>query len=301
MGLNSQRDSQVRQGEVYAIGVTVLESWFPIIAALSVYALGGLHAYFFSLLVAVAALAVWWLSRRKFSDLKQTEAYKDLVLTSVFITALFALTFVGLQYTSAINVAIILFLQILFSYLFLGRKQGERLNPKQVWGAILMTLGALLVLFPGKIEIRLGDILVLMAAMVAPIANLYQKRARDRVSSPTVLLVRSILALPVIFLLAKVFEETPSWEKVFLQWQSLLFVGFMIFFMAKVLWIEAIYRLPITKVNALFAFSPLMTMLWAWLFLDEAPLWFQVAGAIPILVGAYWISTVQVGSKKEKA
>lgn len=279
---------------MYALGVTALESWFPIAAAISVTALGGLHAYFYSLVIAVIALSIWWVSKRKFADLKCTEAYFPLAMTSLFITTLFALTFIGLQYTSAINVAIILFLQVLFSYLFLGRKQGEELQPKQVFGAIFMTFGALLVLFPGKIDLKLGDFLVLLAAILAPFANLYQKRARKYVSSSTVLLVRSATALPFIFVLAMLLEEQPSWSQVMEQWQPIVFVGVMIFFVAKVLWIEAIYRLPITTVNALFAFSPLLTMLWAWWFLQEAPHWYQIAGALPILLGAYWIA---VGKK----
>ena len=293
--------SRQRQGEVYAAGMVFLESWFPIAAAISVVALGGLHAYFYSLLFAVIALAVWWVSRRKFSDLKNRKAYFPLAMTSLFITCLFALTFVALQYTSAINVAIILFLQILFSYVFLGRKPGERMQFKQVLGATLMTAGALLVLFPGKIDLRLGDFLVLLAAMIAPIANLYQKRAREYVSSPTVLLVRSILALPVIYLLAILLEDSPSWAMIQQQLPSLLFVGIMIFFLSKVLWIELIYRLPITKVNALFAFSPLLTMLWSWWLLDQAPHWFQVLGTIPIILGAYWVTGAGFKSTRKGA
>jgi len=45
----------------------------------------------------------------KCSELKVVAAYKDLALTSVFITSLFALTFIALQFTSATNIAIILF------------------------------------------------------------------------------------------------------------------------------------------------------------------------------------------------
>ena len=286
-------DAQVRQGQAYAFGMILLESWFPIAAAISVSALGGLHAYFYSLGIAVLALAIWWLIKRKFSDLLCREAYFPLVMTSLFITALFALTFVGLQYTSPVNVAIILFLQVLFSYLFLGRKEGEQLYPKQVAGAVFMTFGALLVLFPGKIDLKLGDFLVLLASMIGPFANLYQKRARKFVSSATVLLVRSMVALPFIYLLAMLLEVPPTYEQVLAQWQPLLFVGVLIFFASKVLWIEAIHRLPITTVNALFAFSPLLTMLWAWWFLESVPHWYQIAGVLPILLGAYWITAVR--------
>lgn len=279
-----------QRGEAYALTLTLIEAWFPIFAFFSVSALGGLHAYFFSLLFAVFFLAGWWLMRRKYFEIKNTRAYRDLALTSLFITSLFALTFVGLQYTSANNVAILLFLQILFSYLFLGRKPGEQLNKKQTFGAALMTAGALFVLFPENFKLQLGDALVLMAAMIAPIANIYQKRARAQVSSETVLLTRSVIALPFIYLLAWLFEPSVTWLQIQEQWLWLGLTGFLVFFISKILWVEAIYLLPITKVNALFAFAPLMTMLLSYLVLHEVPTWSQIVGVIPILLGSYLIT-----------
>jgi len=285
-----KRFNNDNRGELYAFSLTLIEAWFPIFALFSVAALGGLHAYFYSLSIAVIFLFVWWLLRGKQHEIGKRSAYKNLALTSLYITSLFALTFVGLQYTSATNVAIILFLQILFSYLFLGKKQGESLNRQHTLGAVLMTIGALLVLFPGTWQINIGDVLVLIAAMVAPIANTYQKKARAQVSAETVLLVRSLIALPFLFLLAYLLEVPPSWQQIQQQWYWLLLTGFLVFFVSKILWIEAIYLLPITKVNALYAFAPLMTMGLAYIVLQEVPSWSQVMGILPILLGGYFIT-----------
>ncbi len=283
-----------RRGEFYALLLTVIEAWFPIFATFSVLALGGLHAYFYSLLVAVMCLAVWLVYKRKLNELFFRHAYKNLALTSFFITSLFALTFVALEYTSATNVAIILFLQILFGFAFLGRKQGEKLNLKQTLGAVLMTLGALLILFPGTFKVNIGDLFVLGAAMIAPIANSYQKKARAQVSSETILFVRSLIALPFIYLIAISFEVSPAVHEILEQSLWLFLTGFMVFFIAKVLWIEAIYLLPITKVNALFAFAPLLTMILAYLFLDSTPSFYQILGVIPVLIGGYLITQQKV-------
>jgi len=288
--LKSQTISPERKGEFFAISLTVIEAWFPIFAAFSVAAIGALHAYFYSLLVAVFFLFVWWLWKKRVGELKRTDAYKNLALTSFFITSLFALTFIALEYTTATNVAIILFLQILFGFLFLGRKQQERLNFKQSIGAAFMTIGALLILFPGTVQINLGDLFVLGAAIIAPIANLYQKRARAQVSSETILLVRSLIALPFIYLLAVLLESSPTFEAVIQQSLWLFLTGFTVFFIAKMLWVEAIYLLPITKVNALFAFAPLLTMVLAFFILDEVPSYYQVLGIVPVLIGGYLIT-----------
>jgi len=280
----------VRRGELYAVGLTLIDAWFPIFAVFMVAALGSLHAYFYSLAISVVFLLAWWLIRKKQHEIKKASAYRDLALTSFFITTLYVLIFIGLQYTTATNVAIILFLQILFSYLFLGRKESESLSLKQGIGAVLMTIGALLVLFPGSFKVNLGDVLVLGASVIAPFANLYQKRARAQVSSETVLLVRSAMALPFIYILAANFEATPSLQEIYDQMAWLLLTGFLVFFVVKILWVEAIYLLPITKVNALYAFAPLITMGLSYWLLQQAPTLYQLMGIVPVLVGGYLIT-----------
>lgn len=278
------------KGELFALTLTFLEAWFPIFAFFSVAALGALHAYFYSLIVAIVFLFIWWVLRGKQHEIKRTEAYKNLALTSLYITLLFSFTFMGLQYTTATNVAIILFLQILFAYLFLGHRQGESLGRVHTWGAVLMTIGALLILFPGSIQVNIGDLFVLIAAMIAPVANVYQKKTRAQVSGETILLVRSVIALPFIYLFAMLLEPNPTWQAISEQWVWVVLTGGVIFFASKIMWVEAIYLLPITKVNALFAFAPLMTMGLAYLILNEVPSFYQLVGIVPVLLGGYLIT-----------
>ncbi|WP_238843398.1 DMT family transporter [Thiomicrorhabdus xiamenensis] len=274
------------KGETYSLALTLLESWFPVVAAMSVAALGSLHSYFYSLALASLVLFLWWWRSGKLNDLRQKAAYWPLFMTSFLITSLYILLFIALQLTSATNVALILFLQVLFGYLFLGRRHEEKLGVIHLIGALMMMFGAMIVLFPGELEFRLGDFLVLLAAMIAPVANLYQKQARLHVSSQSILMIRSVIALPFVYLLASIFEPSPAWELLLSQFWQLAFVGVMILVMAKVLWIEAIHLLPITKVSAMFAFTPLLTLLWSDWFLQQSPHWSQLVGAIPILLGS---------------
>ncbi|MDX1795569.1 MAG: DMT family transporter [Hydrogenovibrio sp.] len=282
---SSIENASQRKGELFAVTLTLIEAWFPIFAFFTVTALGGLHAYFYSLSVAAMFLGGWWVLRRKVHEVRDRQAYFPLAMTGLLITSVFALVFTALQYTSPNNVALILFLQVLFSYLFLGRKQGERLSVLHTLGVILMTLGAVLVLFPEHFVLRLGDLLVLLAAMLAPIGNLYQKQARQSVSSETILLVRTLLALPFLYALARLFEPSPSWGQIEQQAIWLLLTGLLVFTVSKIFWVEALHRLPITKVNALYAISPLLTIALSYWLLDDLPTPSQMAGVIPILLG----------------
>jgi len=282
--------SKQHKGEAYVLGLSFIEAAFPLFAVFTVVNLGAMHAYFYSLLIATTLLTLWVLFRKKFSELKRRHAYKDLLLTSFYITTVFSLVFIALNYTSPSHVMIILFLQVLFSYLFLGRQPNESLPVIHLLGVVLMSIGAVIILFPQDFQFNLGDLLVLLAAMLAPIANLYQKRARQYVSGETILLVRGLIALPVIYLLASLFENSPSWLIIQQQFVWLFLTGFLVFMVAKLLWIESLHLLPITKVNALFALSPLLTIALVYVFLGDTPSWIQLLGAIPIVLGSIFIT-----------
>lgn len=279
---------QQRQGELFVIFLTFIEGWFPILATPISMQLGGIHAYFYSIVIATALLGLLLFSQGKLNQLKQ--ANSSLFAASFFITSVYLLCFCALQYTSASHVALILFCQILFSQLYFGNKDGETLLPVQVVGMLVMTLGTLVILFPGTFLPNLGDGMVVIAAMLAPMGNYYQKKARKQVASVVIIAARGLFALPFVYLLMVVIEDEVSWNQLETVAIQLLIVGSLVFVVAKIAWVEALHRLPISKVIALYAFSPLLTLIIASYWLSEAPTWSQIVGAICILVGSYWIT-----------
>jgi drug/metabolite transporter (DMT)-like permease len=280
------------QGEIYILSASFIEAWFPIATFYLAHSIGGIHALFYSLVIAGTVLGVYafWTGRYKqFSDIS---AYPALLKTSFLMATLFMLIFVGAQYTTASHVALIIFLQLLFAYLYFQRSAEEYLNRQHLLGAILMGLGAIIILFPvGEVwKINLGDILVLLAAMIAPLGNYYQKQARKKVHSTNILLSRSLIGIPLVYGMATIFEVTPSWQMIQSQWPWLLFLGLMIFVMSKILWMESLHRLSITKVSAIYAVSPLITLGLAYWLLNEVPSFWQLLAVLPIILGGYLIT-----------
>ncbi|GAB6033803.1 DMT family transporter [Galenea microaerophila] len=274
------------KGELYAISLTFIDAWFPILALYCVTALGAIHTYFYSLVIAATLLGLLLWQQGKVTELKLRKAWWNLFMVSLTITSLYILVFLALRTTSPNHVALILFLQVLFAYLFFGRQPEEQLSSMHKWGVMLMSLGAVIILFPEDLQINKGDLWVLMAALIAPFANLYQKRARQQVSSLTILFVRSAIALPFLYLLATLLEPTPSWHAIQQQGIWLLLIGGLAFVVGKVWWIEAIRLLPITKVNALYAFAPALTLLLSYWLLGTPPTHSQILGAVPIILGS---------------
>jgi drug/metabolite transporter (DMT)-like permease len=279
-----------REGELFTVTLSVLESLFPILSIITISLVGALHTYAFSLFIALLFFLVLMWKKNLFVELKNKRAYKDLLLTSFFITLLFVLIFLGLRYTTAGNMSVIIFLQLLFSYLYFNIFGREKMDRLHTLGALIMGIGALIILFPDDMQLNKGDLLIFIAAAVAPIANYYSKLARKHCASETILGFRTLIALPVIALLAFMFEPTFSQSDLYAALPYLLVIGFIIFGVSKVLWMEALHRISITKMSAIVALVPVMTLFFAWLFLDELPQNRQILGILPVLFGGYLLT-----------
>jgi drug/metabolite transporter (DMT)-like permease len=279
-----------REGEILMVGLAILESWFPIFSIVSMSYIGALHTYTYSLLIALAFFIMIMLKRDRFKELKNKEAYKDLLLTSFWITSLFALVFVGMRYTTAGNMAVIIFLQLLFSYLYFNVFGKEKMHTLHVWGALIMGIGALIILIPDELTFNKGDLLILVAAAIAPFANLYQKRAREFCSSETILGFRTLVGLPFIALMAWAFEPAVRYDAFVSALPSLLFIGILIYVVSKIMWIEALHRTSITKLSAMLGLVPMMTLIFAYFYLNEVPELRQVLGVVPVLAGGYLLT-----------
>lgn len=279
-----------REGEFLMLGLALIESWFPILSIVSMSYIGALHTYTYSLVIALFFFIILMAKRDRFKELKNKEAYKDLLLTSFWITLLFTLVFIGMQYTTAGNMAVIIFLQLLFSYLYFNVLGKEKMDKLHLIGAAIMGFGALIILIPDDLTFNKGDLLILIAAAIAPVANLYQKRARNYCSSETILGFRTVVGLPFIALLAYYFEPATTYDNFISALPSLLVIGILVYVVSKIMWIEALYRISITKVSAMMGLVPMMTLFFAYLYLNEIPELRQILGIIPVIIGGYLLT-----------
>jgi len=279
-----------REGEILMVGLSVLEAWFPILSIVAMSYVGAIHTYMYSLVIAFFFYMAIMYKRERFKELKNKAAYKDLLLTTFWITFIFTLIFIGLQYTTAGNMAVIIFLQVGFSYLYFNVLGKEKMNTIHLIGAIIMGVGALVILFPVDFAFNKGDWLILISAAAAPIVNLYQKRAREYCSAETILGFRTIVGFPFVALMAYILEPAVSYEDFMSALPYMFLIATGIYVTAKIMWIEALNRLTITKLSAMLALLPVFTLIFAYLYLDEVPELRQMMGIIPVLVGGYLIT-----------
>ena len=279
-----------REGEFLMLGLAVIESWFPILSIVSMRYVGALHTYMYSLVIALVFFILIMYRRKRFSELLNKEAYKSLFLTSFWITSLFTLVFIGMQYTSAGNMAVIIFLQLLFAYFYFNVIGKEPLDRLHLIGMIVMGIGALVILIPDNLTFNKGDLFILAGSAIAPFANYYQKQARGFCSSETILGFRTFVGLPFVALLAYILEPRVEYENFLLALPYISLIAILVYVVSKIMWIEALHRISITKVSAMMAIVPVMTLFFAYFYLNEVPQIRQLLGIFPILIGGYLLT-----------
>lgn len=278
--------TQERKGELFIFFEAVLWGLFPVITILSLNSLSPLVSLGWSTLFAALFFAVVLSVKKKWHEIKNVPALKNILWATFFIgITYYLLSFFGLRYTSAGNASIISLTEVFFSYLFFQVWRKDSMPVWHVIGAILVIAGALIVLYPNVTQFRLGDILILGAALVAPFGNFFQQKARKIVDAATIMFVRSLISTFIIFILAYLFKADPFHFNLKGALLFLVINGVLLLGLSKILWIEGIHRISVTKSNALSGISPLIALLSAWVFLHNLPTIWQLLSFIPMGLG----------------
>jgi len=279
-----------KRGILFACVFAALEGSFPILSIFILKYMGSIYAYTFSITIAMLLFMLYLSARHKLHELFVKDALYDLLMTAFLINLMFVLIFIGLRFTTAGNMSVIIIMQLFFAYLYFNILGPDRLGAVPTVGALLMAAGGVIVVFPENFTVNTGDLLILLAAAIAPIANLYQKRARDYVSSETVLAFRYAAAIPVLLGLAYLFERSISNTEFLDALPFILLNGILVFTLAKILWIEALHITSITKLSAMVSLIPVFTLIFAYLIFGDMPTPRQFLGIVPVIAGSLLIS-----------
>ena len=156
---------------------------------------------------------------------------------------------------------------------------------------MLMAVGAFAVLFPGgRLHLNEGDIIILVASAIPPVGNYFAQKAREQVGSNMIMFIRSILSGIFILFMAFLFEPVPVQADVTNALFFILVNGLLLMGLSKILWIEGIHRIPITKAVALNSVAPAFTLLFAFLIIGEMPSVWQFLGFLPMLIGIFLLT-----------
>jgi len=282
-----------RAGELYIIGGTLLWGLFPVLATISYTNVSPFISLSVSSLFSALFFAAVLTIRHRWSELTNIKALKYSLYATFFIGVLYYLLyFLGIRYTSPGNVSILALTEVFFSYLLFHVWHKDYIPKEHIAGALLMLIGACIVLAPSVGAFRPANLFILAGAAIVPFGNFFVQKARKLVSTETIMFTRGIIGSLVIWLLSVPFHATNSVAEVK---QSLIFLiinGVLLLGVSTFLWIEGIHRITVTKANALNSLSPLVTLLFAWIFLKTAPTPWQLLSFVPLFFGVILIGKI---------
>jgi drug/metabolite transporter (DMT)-like permease len=285
--------SEQRKGELLAIIAAGLWSLFPVITVLTISALPPLFSAAISTALSAVFFAVLLTVKKGWKRIPSLATWRDLLMTTLLIGIIFyCLVFTGYQYTTAGNGAIVSMTEIFFAFVIVNliwKHEGFVLE--HMVGALLMIVGALVILIPKQSgQWNVGDLLMLLGYTVTPIGNVFAQRARKVVSAEMLMFIRSGLSAAALFIIAFAFEGLPSLDALPGSMFIILLNGVFLLGLSKILWIEAIHRIPIAKTVAITAVEVPLTLIFAYFILGQTATMEQLVGVMPMILGMFLLT-----------
>lgn len=290
--------SEEKKGELYLFGSTITWAAFPVVAKIALATV----PLFIVIAWTTGFSCLFFLSismyRKKLRELRQPQLWRYLLFVALFLGVLFYFFyFTGLSYSTPGNVAILALFEVFTSFIVFNLWQKEPFRLEYKIGTLCMLVGASLVLFNNASGFQIGDILIILATCIAPFGNIFQKKARVIASSETILFVRTLIATPVLFVLAYIFEGRIYDASIQTHIFSLLLIGTFFLGLSKLFWIESIHRMSVTKAAALSSFGPFLTLVFAWTLLSDIPTIVQLI-SLPVFIFGVLLLTNNIKLKK---
>lgn len=290
------RSSSWRSEGIIILIVVVWGVNFAVVKA----ALGVMHPHVFNLLrLVVSALALGYLYAREqrrrrepfFKPLRtHTREILFLGLLGYGIYQIFFIT--GLDRSTAGNSAILMSSIPLWAALIGRAFQLEYLTRLAWVGLFISLIGTLVVVTAGSSslhfapETRLGNLLILSAALSWGAYTAFNKPVLARLSPVGLTFLGLLAALPILLAVAVPYLGEVAWDRVdYRVWTAILYSGGLSTGVATAWWSASIKAIGASKTAIFSNAVPLVAVLSGFLFLNETVRPLQLAGGVLIIAG----------------
>lgn len=265
----------------------ILEWLFPIF---SFFALQNLSTFWFVALTVLLSFLLWlWvlIKQKLYREYKNKEILVPMLLSVFFLGIWGGLYFFAIKYSSPSTASILLLSQTFFAFLLFNIFWKESYTWKQIIWAIFMLIWGITILYEWQNFINLGALIMIITCIFFTFWNFYVKKASLKWANPVFLLVnRNFFMLIFTTLLAFIFvwpiDLTLIKENIFF----ILFLGFFVLFLGKILWIVALTKLDSLVAISSYPIVPFLVMIFSFLILREMPSMREILGFIPLALGA---------------
>lgn len=287
--------TEIQKGNVFIISGGLIWSLFPIVTILGLKGISSIVSLFWAVSFSVLFFLFIMIIKNRWHELKNFQVWKYAFGIAIFNGIIYyGLFFYGLTKTVSANGAIVALFEVVTSYLFFQVIHKEVISKKHILGIILTTCGALLIFIPKFGHFYIGDLFILLATFFAPLGNRYAQKARKIVSGETVLFVRNIITMPLLFILALFLGTSPLKQPLGNAVWWLLLNGLFILGLSKIFWMEGIHRMSVTKALAISSLSPFFTIIFAWIIIGQKATPAQFLSLPLLVVGVFLITNVNI-------
>ena len=234
-------------------------------------------------------------NKRFFKDFSYTDWIYILLLAAVGIAGHSIIQIYGLMYSTAINtgwiIAIYPILIAITAYLFLG----ETITIRNIIGIALGFFGVSLIISKGEFSLSLfrltstyGDFLVLISGVTWAAFTVGGRGFLSRF--PPLVAITPIMTIGFLILLPFSGLEG-GWKNLFhislSAWIGILYLGIFCSFLAYFFWYSALEKMDSSIIGMYLYLEPFVTLIGAYLFLDEEIQWITLIGGGITLLGVY--------------
>ena len=250
---------------------------------------------FFRLVFAVSLLTAFALyTRRDFSIKPKSHLW--IVLLAVIASFHLWIQVTGLKYTTAVNTGWIIgtapvFIAILGSIFF-----KEKLTLLKISGILIAFIGVLILISKGDISklsfiSHKGDFLILASAFTWSVYSMVNKKITINYSPVMTILFLFIMMAIIIgpFTINNQYFTSIA-HMSFKVWGAVLFLGIFCSGISYVLWAKSLSEMEATKTGAFLYFEPFVTVISAWLLLNEKITAIIIVSGLIIMFGVYIVN-----------
>ena len=247
------------------------------------------------LILAITLLLVIALIQKR--DFKiNAKNHKYILLLAVIAVFHLWIQVTGMKYTTASNTGWIIGTAPIFMALLGLIFFKEKLNSIKVIGIIIATTGLLLLVGkgnPANIDLikNKGDLLILSSAFTWGIYSMVNKKI-SLTYSPVMTIFYLFVMMAIIIIPFTVNSSSINSIKNLsnIGWIAILFLGLFCSGVAYVIWAYALREMESAKVGAYLYFEPFVTIITAWIFLNEEITLFMILSGLIITAGVFLVN-----------
>ena len=250
---------------------------------------------FFRLIFSISLLIVFALYTKRDFSIK-LKSHLWILLLALIASFHLWIQVTGLKYTTAVNTGWIIgtapvFMAVLGSIFF-----KEKLTVLKISGILVAFSGLLLLISKGDISklsfiSHKGDFLILASAFTWSVYSMVNKKITINYSPVMTILFLFIMMAIIIgpFTINSQYFDAISKMSIKV-WGSVLFLGIFCSGISYVLWAKSLSEMEATKTGAFLYFEPFVTIIAAWLLLNENITVIIIISGLIIMLGVYLVN-----------